>query len=162
MLRAVSLALVFACLALAVADQRQRQQMPVRRPAAPPERSMIQGLRTVVYHVDDLSKARQWYASVLGHDPYFDQPFYVGFNVGGYELGLSPDVINTKGGSAYAYWGVGDCKAAYQRLLDLGAKAHEPPQEVGGDIVVATVTDPWGNIFGVIENPHFKAEAAGE
>lgn len=123
---------------------------------------MIQGLRTVVYHVDDLAKARRWYASVLGREPYFDQPFYVGFNVGGYELGLSPDATETKGGSAFAYWGVADCKAAYGRLLDLGAKAHTPPEAVGGDIVVATVTDPWGNIFGVIENPHFKSAGAGE
>ena len=123
---------------------------------------MIQGLRTVVYHVGDLAKAREWYASVLDHGPYFDQPFYVGFNVGGYELGLSPDASETKGGSTFAYWGVADCKAAYQRLLDLGAKAHAAPQEVGGGIVVATVTDPWGNIFGVIENPHFKGEGAGE
>ncbi len=51
---------------------------------------MIQGLRTVVYHVEELEQARQWYTNVLGHGPYFDQPFYVGFNVGGYELGLSP------------------------------------------------------------------------
>lgn len=123
---------------------------------------MIQGLRTVVYHVDDLAEAKRWYASVLGHDPYFDEPFYVGFNVGGYELGLNPDTSKTtKGGRAFAYWGVSDCKAAYQRLLDLGAAPHDPPQEVGGGIVVATVTDPFGNIFGVIENPHFKAEGAG-
>lgn len=162
MLRAVSLALVFACFALAVVDQQQ-QKPPVKKPAAPQEMSMIQGLRTVVYYVDDLEKARQWYANVLGHEPYFDQPFYVGFNVGGYELGLSPDTSKTtKGGSAFAYWGVRDCKADYQRLLDLGAQAHTPPEEVGGDIIVATVTDPWGNIFGVIENPHFQAEVAGE
>jgi len=160
-LRALSLALVFACFALVVTDQQRKKQL-AGKPVAPQETSMIQGLRTVVYHVDDLEKAGQWYAKVLGREPYFNQPFYVGFNVGGYELGLSPDATETKGGSAFAYWGVADCKAAYQRLLDLGAKAHTPPEEVGGDIVVATVTDPWGNIFGVIENPHFQAEAAGE
>jgi len=160
-LRAVSLALVFACFALSVTDQQQKKP-PVKKPAAPQEAGMIQGLRTVVYHVDDLGKARQWYAKALAREPYFDQPFYVGFNVGGYELGLSPDTSKTtKGGSAFAYWGVRDCKAAYQRLLDLGARAHTPPEEVGGDIVVATVTDPWGNIFGVIQNPHFKAEGGG-
>jgi predicted enzyme related to lactoylglutathione lyase len=160
-LRAVSLALVFACFALAVADE-SRKKPPARKHVAPQEMSMIQGLRTVVYHVDDLAKAKQWYASVLGRGPYFDQPFYAGFNVGGYELGLSPDAAESRGGSAFAYWGVADCKAAYQRLLDLGAKAHAAPEAVGDGIVVATVTDPWGNIFGVIENPHFKAEGAGE
>jgi catechol 2,3-dioxygenase-like lactoylglutathione lyase family enzyme len=48
-------------------------------------------MRTVVYHVDDLTKAKEWYADLLGVEPYFDEPFYVGFNVGGYELGLDPD-----------------------------------------------------------------------
>lgn len=152
MLRAVSLVLVFACFALAVADESQKQ----KRRVAPQEGSMIQGLRTVVYHADDLAKAKQWYTKVLGQEPYFDEPFYVGFNVGGYELGLDPDTSKTTGaGSAFAYWGVADCKAAYRRLLELGAREHIPPQEVGGGIVVATVTDPFGNVFGVIENPHF-------
>ena len=79
----------------------------------------------------------------------------------GFELGLNPDTSKTaKGDSAYAYWGVGDCKAAYQRLLELGAKPNTPVEDVGGGILAATVTDPWGNVFGVIENPHFKLEDA--
>ena len=53
-----------------------------------------------------------------------------------------------------------DCKAAYQRLLDLGAKPNTPVEDVGGGILAATVIDPWGNVFGVIENPHFKLEDA--
>jgi catechol 2,3-dioxygenase-like lactoylglutathione lyase family enzyme len=53
---------------------------------------MIQGLRTVIYHVDDLQKAKVWYSAVLGREPYFDEPFYIGFNVGGYELGLDPSM----------------------------------------------------------------------
>ena len=52
---------------------------------------MLQGLRTVIYHVADLDRAKAWYADVIGSAPYFDQPFYVGFNVGGFELGLDPD-----------------------------------------------------------------------
>ena len=120
---------------------------------------MILGLRTVVYHVTDLAKAKAWYTQVLGQPPYFDESFYVGFNVGGYELGLDPDVSGvTKGGSAFAYWGVNDARGEYQRLLGLGAEKHGEVQEVGGDIRVATVSDPWGNIFGIIENPHFKLE----
>ena len=66
----------------------------------------------------------------------------------------------SKGDSAYAYWGVVDCKAAYQRLLELGAKSNTPVEDVGGGILAATVTDPWGNVFGIIENPHFKLEDA--
>ena len=120
---------------------------------------MLLGLRTVIYHVEDVGEARDWYAQVLGFGPYFDEPFYVGFNVGGYELGLHPTEGNTtKGGGTFAYWGVGDCKAAHERLIELGAKPHTELQDVGGGIIVATVTDPWGNIFGVIENPQFKLE----
>lgn len=118
---------------------------------------MILGLRTVMYHVDDINSAKEWYAQVLGFKPYFDEPFYVGFNVNGYELGLHPaDTTVAKGGGTFAYWGVNDCQAAHQRLLEQGATPNTDVQDVGGGILVATVLDPWGNIFGVIENPHFK------
>jgi predicted enzyme related to lactoylglutathione lyase len=117
------------------------------------------GLRTVGYFVSDLEKAKEWYTKVLGTRPYFDQPFYVGFNVGGYELGLQPEEGEVvKGNNMYVYWGVSDAAASYQRLLDLGASSHSEPQDVGEGIIVATVKDPWDNIFGVICNPHFKAE----
>ncbi len=118
---------------------------------------MFLGLRTAIYHVDDLQKAKEWYSAVLGIAPYFDEPFYVGFNVGGYELGLDPDMSGvTKGEGVVAYWGVEDAGAAYERVLGLGAQEHSKPREVGGDIIVATVKDPWGNVFGIIRNPHFK------
>jgi len=118
---------------------------------------MFQGLRTVIYHVSELEKAKAWYSQVLKIKPYFDKPFYVGFNVGGYELGLDPDMEGvSRGGSVVAYWGVADAPSALKRLLDLGATAHGPVQDVGDDIRVATVTDPFGNLFGIIENPHFS------
>jgi predicted enzyme related to lactoylglutathione lyase len=121
---------------------------------------MFQGLRTVIYHVTDLDRAKAWYTSVLGIEPYFDQPFYVGFNVGGFELGLDPDATGSEGGSGgvAAYWGVSNCEAAFNRLLELGASAQTSVQDVGGDIRVATVTDPFGNVLGVIENPHFSTK----
>lgn len=120
---------------------------------------MFQGLRTVIYHAADLDKAKEWYTQVLGVKPYFDQPFYVGFNVGGFELGLDPDMSTvTQGSNAVAYWGVEDAEAAYKRVLQLGAKVHNEVQEVGGGIRVASVTDPFGNVFGIIENPNFKIE----
>ena len=123
---------------------------------------MFQGLRTVIYHVDDLQRAKEWYSKVLGAGPYFDEPFYVGFNVGGFELGLDPDMKGvSKGSNVVAYWGVEDARAAYQRVQELGAEKHADPQEVGGGIIVAAVTDPFGNVFGMIENPHFKP-AGGE
>jgi len=116
------------------------------------------GLRTVIYAVSDLDTARTWYSSVLGFAPYFDQPFYVGFNVGGYELGLDPDpsTLRATGAGAVAYWGVSDAESALKRLLSLGATPRTDLQEVGEGIKVATVCDPFGNIFGIIENPHFK------
>ena len=123
---------------------------------------MFKGLRTVIYHVNDLNRAKAWYSSVLGIQPYFDQPFYVGFNVGGFELGLDPDMtgITAGTGSVSAYWGVSDCEAAVKRLLELGASSHSPVQEVGDSIRVASVIDPFGNVLGVIENPNFSIDAS--
>lgn len=119
---------------------------------------MFLGLRTAVYHVADLSVAKEWYTKVLGRPPYFDEPFYVGFDVGGYELGLDPDTAAAAPGpgGGICYWGVPDAPAAVERLLALGASPHQPVTEVGGGIRVATVKDPFGNLLGVIENPHFR------
>jgi predicted enzyme related to lactoylglutathione lyase len=116
---------------------------------------MIQGLRTVIYHVSDLAKAKAWYSQVLSLEPYFDQPFYVGYSVGGFELGLVPDGKSGAGGTV-AYWGVADAAAAVKRLEELGTGVLEPLQDVGEGIRVATVSDPFGNAFGIIENPHFS------
>ena len=121
------------------------------------------GLRTAIYPVDDLEKAKSFYTAVLGTGPYFDEPFYVGYNVGGFELGLNPDTSKTKPGAAgvATYWGVLDAEAAFKRLLGLGAREHEGVQDVGGGIKVATVLDPFGNVLGIIENPHFTLEGPG-
>ena len=119
---------------------------------------MFLGLRTAIYHVDDIDRAKAWYSEALGTQPYFDQPFYVGFNVAGYELGLHPGAPASaeKADGAVAYWGVEDAAASFQRLLELGATIHEAVQDVGEGIKVGTVKDPFGNTFGIIENPHFK------
>ena len=116
------------------------------------------GLRTAIYRAPDLDKAKAWYARVLGIAPYFDQPFYVGFSVGGYELGLDPDASAPLAGSGgvIVYWGVSDATAAWERLLSLGATGRTAVQDVGEGIRVATVLDPFGNVLGIIENPHFK------
>ena len=116
---------------------------------------MVQGLRTVVYYVNDMANARDWYSSILGIAPYFDEPFYVGFNVAGFELGLHPDDGKTKGEGQVPYWGVENADTAYQRLLELGATPNDEVEDVGGGIKVASVKDPFGNVFGIIENPHF-------
>jgi predicted enzyme related to lactoylglutathione lyase len=115
---------------------------------------MILGLRTTIYPTPDLAKAKAWYARLLEADPYFDEPFYVGFQVGGFELGLIPD--GTPGTTGpQALWGVKNADEAFARLLALGAKELDPVTDVGGGMKVAAVTDPFGNRFGLIENPHF-------
>ena len=118
------------------------------------------GLRTAIYHAD-LAKAKAWYAEVLGAAPYFDEPFYVGFNVGGFELGLDPDPTSGPAGpgGATAYRGVADTDAFHAQLLAFGAAEHGAVREVGEGIKVGTVLDPFGNVFGVIENPHFSLPA---
>ena len=121
---------------------------------------MFLGLRTAIYHVDDIDKGKSWYSEVLGAQPYFDQPFYVGFNVNGYELGLQPGAGPSadKADGSVAYWGVENAAAACQRMVELGATIHEAVQDVGEGIKVSTVKDPFGNIFGIIENPNFKLQ----
>jgi predicted enzyme related to lactoylglutathione lyase len=116
---------------------------------------MILGLRTAAYPTPDLARGKEWYRQVLGRDPYFDEPFYVGFSVGGFELGLVPDGEPGLVG-VQAMWGVPDAAAELARLVSLGAVVHEPVTDVGGGIKVASVRDPFGNLFSIIENPHFK------
>ena len=120
---------------------------------------MFQGLRTVIYAVADLEKAKAWYSEVLAKEPYFSESFYVGFNVGGFELGLDPDTTGVAAGNnAVAYWGVPDAPAALARLVSLGAREHRTIQEVGGGVLVGSVVDPFGNVLGIIQNPHFKLD----
>ena len=121
---------------------------------------MFLGLRTVIYHAPDLAKAKAWYAVAFGVAPYFDEPFYVGFEIGGFELGLDPNGRGVKvGNNAVAYWGVTDIDEAYRRLLERDAEPRSPVSDVGGDIKVATVADPFGNVIGLIHNPHFKVKS---
>ena len=115
---------------------------------------MIHGLRTAIYPVSDLAAGKAWYHEVLGVAPYFDEPFYVGFSVGGFELGLLPDGTPSELG-VLAYWGVPDINEEVARLVRLGAVVHDAVQDVGGEIKVASVKDPFGNRFGLIQNPHF-------
>ncbi len=118
------------------------------------------GLRTAIYHVPDLQEATAWYAVILKTDPYFVEPFYVGFNIGGFELGLLPDpdsITKDKPRGVDTYWGVEDIQTRYDDLIDHGATPCEVPTDVGGGIFVASVFDPWGNVLGIIYNPHFGA-----
>jgi predicted enzyme related to lactoylglutathione lyase len=119
---------------------------------------MIQGLATVIYDVPELERAKAWYATAFEQQPYFDQPFYVGFNIAGYELGLHPNqsVQPAGRGGVVAYWRVPDIERAVRHFVSAGASVAAPAQDVGEGIKVATVTDPFGNAIGLIENPHFE------
>lgn len=119
---------------------------------------MIKGLRTAIYPVPDLDKAKAWYTQVFGVAPYFDQPFYVGFSVGGFELGLVPDGQPGTSGSRI-YWGVDDIEADVARILALGASEFSAIQEVGEGIKVAELKDPFGNLLCLIFNPLFDIKA---
>ncbi|MFJ5928046.1 VOC family protein [Kitasatospora sp. NPDC092948] len=114
---------------------------------------MLLGLRTVIYPAPDLAAAKTWWSSVLGIEPYFDEPFYVGFNVGGYELALDPNGDPAAG--PVTYWGVRDVDAALKQVVAAGAVVRDAVQEVGGGIRVASVVEPAGAVVGLIENPQF-------
>ena len=114
----------------------------------------LEGLRTVIYPAPELEEAKAWWARLLGIDPYFDEPFYVGFEVTGYELGLLPTAPLAEG--TLTYWEVADVASAVETAMEEGATGHAPVADVGGGIVTATVRTPSGPILGFIHNPHFR------
>lgn len=115
---------------------------------------MLRGLRTVIYPAPDLGAAKAWWTVILGVAPYFDQPFYVGYSVAGYELGLLPDADPADG--ALTYWGVDDVAVAVRGAVAGGATEHTAVSDVGQGIVTATVRTPHGTVLGLIFNPHFQ------
>jgi uncharacterized protein YndB with AHSA1/START domain/predicted enzyme related to lactoylglutathione lyase len=112
---------------------------------------MLGGLRSAFLSVDDVDSAKAWYSDFLGITPYFDEPFYVGFDIEGYELGLIP------GGESgvEAVFAASDPGVVLERAVSLGATLSEAPRDVGEGIVTASYTDPFGNRIGLIRNPHF-------
>jgi len=129
--------------------------MPHQQHAKP----SVLGLATTIYRVPDLARAKVWYARAFQQEPYFDQPFYVGFNIGGYELGLDPDLTEGRAGAGgtVAYWRVPDLQTALTHFVAIGARVVANARDVGEGIKVATVADPFGNEIGLIENAHFAA-----
>lgn len=116
----------------------------------------MQGLRTVIYPVQDLEAASRWYAAVFQTTPYFAEPFYVGFQIGGFELGLVPDGRPSADGQV-VYWGCKQLEQQVERLhREFGARIIAPVTDVGDGIRVATIADPDGNALGLIDNPHFN------
>jgi predicted enzyme related to lactoylglutathione lyase len=128
---------------------------------------MLRGVSTVRYQADDLAAAKRWYAELLGIEPYFDRPEYAEFRLGDYqhELGLlDRKFFGVLGGhegaptgpsGVVAYWHVDDVPATLDRLLSMGATQHEAPRDFGAGFVGASVIDPFGNILGIMYNPHY-------
>lgn len=126
---------------------------------------MLRGLTTVAYLTADLAAAKRWYTELLGVEPYHDRTEYAEFRIGDYahELGLLdtkylPDLggaAATGPGGAIVYWHVDDVPSTLARLLSLGAQQHQPPRDFGEGFIGASVIDPFGNILGIMHNPHY-------
>ncbi|MFT4050172.1 MAG: hypothetical protein QM648_10110 [Solirubrobacterales bacterium] len=112
------------------------------------------GLRTTIYPTDDLVQSVKYFNELLGKQPYFDEPFYVGYDVGGYELGIDPNSDVSDG--VQSYWGVADIVVAAEELIASGATVVSEVNDTGEGIKVAQFRLPTGDLFGLIENPHFK------
>jgi catechol 2,3-dioxygenase-like lactoylglutathione lyase family enzyme len=160
LMRGGALALLVACHLEQVPPRSTTDSINVGAAAAPAgsvgmtDRHFL-GLRTVTYTVADLAEAKAWYTEATGVEPYFDEPYYVGFSVGGFELGLMPGEVE-RGDGGIAYWGVTDAEGAYARLLELGATEHTPIADHG--VRIGAVRDPFGNILGVVEWPEFEVK----
>jgi predicted enzyme related to lactoylglutathione lyase len=113
---------------------------------------MLTGLRTIVYHVSNLEVAKMWYAEMFDIKPYFDESFYVGYDIGGFELGLDPSGDDyTTGNSSITYWKVDNIDTTFEHLKSKKVGIHQDIHSVGVGIRLGSVKDPFGNIIGLIE-----------
>lgn len=110
---------------------------------------MNQGIRTIIYPVGDLARARDAFAALAGAEPYVDEPYYVGFRVGELEIGLDPH--GHKHGTT-PYWHVPDIRAAQQTLVDGGAQIVSDVSDVGGGKLIAAPVDGDGNVIGLTQD----------
>jgi len=140
------------------AKAKPAKKVAAKKPAkkaapAEPVGPYLRSLRTCIYQVNDLALAKEFYSQALGKDPYFDEPYYIGFEVDGHELGLDPDTSKRPpgGSGVIGYWRVEDINAAWQHLTTIGARSIELPHAVGVDLQVSIVSDPFGNYIGLIQ-----------
>ena len=113
------------------------------------------GLRSLIYPTLNLNDSKQWWKTFLGEDPYFDEPFYVGFNFGGYEIGLNPGAAMEFG--PITFIGVESIEEALKFATGNGASVESGIEEVGNEIKVAQLISPTGERFGLIFNPHYNS-----
>lgn len=129
---------------------------------------MLRGLATISFYADDVEAATRWYTDLLGIEPYFVRPespappAYVEFRIGDYqhELGIidrryAPAGAATGSGGAVAFWHVDDVRAALDRLFAMGAREYEALIVREAGFITASVADPFGNILGIMYNPHY-------
>ncbi|MGO9962799.1 MAG: VOC family protein [Acidimicrobiales bacterium] len=114
--------------------------------------SSTEGIKTVLHPVSDLEKAKAVYTALLGQPPQHDAPYYVGFDVAGQHIGLLPGGGPQAMTSPVAYWHVADIEAKLAALTAAGATVNEPARDVGNGRLVATVTDPDGNVLGLLQD----------
>ena len=114
---------------------------------------MTSGLRTVIYPVKDLARAKALYGTLLGVAPYMDEAYYVGFNVGGQDVGLDPHGHSQGMTGPTGYWHVDDIRKSVHLLLEAGAQAQQEVKDVGGGKLIASVKDADGNVIGLIQSP---------
>jgi predicted enzyme related to lactoylglutathione lyase len=114
--------------------------------------SSTQGIKIVLHPVSDLERAKAVYTALLGIPPQADSSYYVGFDVGGQHIGLVPSGGPQTMTSPVAYWQVPDIEATLAEVTAAGATVKEPPRNVGGSRLVATFTDPDGNVLGLVQD----------
>lgn len=130
-------------------------------------KTTLRGLATISFFADDILKAKEWYTQFLGIAPYYvfpneQQPAYIEFRIGDYqhELGIidkkyAPKSDNTQPGGAIAFWHVYDIEKTNEKLLSMGATQYEPITQREQGFVTASLADPFGNILGIMYNPHY-------
>lgn len=130
-------------------------------------KAMLRGMTTVSYWADNVKEARKWYTELFGMEPYFqrpdaENPAYIEYRVGDYqhEVGIidkkyQPKAATGGPGGAVLYWHVDNIQKAVERLLSMGAKEYEPITKRGEGFTTAAAIDPFGNILGVMYNPHY-------
>ena len=123
---------------------------------------VLKGLATVNFYATDHEGAKKWYSEFLGIEPYFNVPGYTEFRIGDYqhELGIidssyAPEGYSTKPSGAIVHWHVDDLKVTFDRLIAMGATEYQPITDRTEGFVTASVTDPFGNVLGIMSNPHY-------
>ncbi len=114
---------------------------------------MNQGIKTVIYPVKDIGRAKATFTKLLGVQPDSDQPYYVGFTLGGQQIGLDPNGHSRGMSGPVGYYHVDDIKGSVQSLVDAGGQVEQEPTDVGGGRLIANVKDADGNAIGLLQDP---------